>query len=107
MAFDGVWELRRGSEVLGEIHVNDGEFPWLMGRFVPRPGFAEVKPLFDRSLELLHHDDGAQEGWEEVYDRIVETLTLVAPDGPVSDFLLHIKDGEAWFRWCDEPSGDR
>ncbi|MFJ6729966.1 hypothetical protein ACIQPQ_34205 [Streptomyces sp. NPDC091281] len=37
-----------------------------------------------------------------MYARIGETVELVAPDGPVAEFLLHIEDDRAWFRWNDE-----
>ena len=30
-------------------------------------------------------------------------MILVAPDGPVADFILHIDDGRAYFRWIDQP----
>ncbi|MFJ6982810.1 MULTISPECIES: hypothetical protein [unclassified Streptomyces] len=43
------------------------------------------------------------EAWEAVYARIGEAVELVAPDGPVAEFLLHIEDDRAWFRWNDEP----
>lgn len=44
------------------------------------------------------------ETWESIYQQITDTLALVKADGtPVAEFLLHIKDGDAWFRWSDEP----
>jgi hypothetical protein len=99
-----VWRLLRRGEPLGEIVVDDGDFPWLHGRFVPEPAFSEVRPLFERSLELLDAEDYA--AWEPAYDRINATMTLVAPDGPVAEFLLHIQADRAWFRWSDEPFAD-
>ncbi|GAA2796179.1 hypothetical protein GCM10010505_24310 [Kitasatospora aburaviensis] len=103
MAFGGTWRLlrRNGDEPLGEILVDDGDFPWLSGHFVPAPGFAAVKPWFDESRALLDAED--YEGFDRSYDRIAAALTLVAPDGPVAEFLLHINGDRASFRWSDEP----
>ncbi|MEV7228074.1 MULTISPECIES: hypothetical protein [Polymorphospora] len=103
-----VWQLRRGDEVLGEITVTDADFPWLGGCFAARPGFAEVAPLFAEEVALatvLEDDDSAAavEAWETAYDRITTLMTLVAPSGPVAEFLLHMGAGECWFRWSDEP----
>ncbi|MEV4460428.1 hypothetical protein [Microbispora sp. NPDC049633] len=47
-----VWQLRRGGEILGEIRVDGGDFPWLSGRFVARSGYAAVEPLFVEELAL-------------------------------------------------------
>ena len=100
-----IWRLYRGKELLGLIHIDDADFPWLSGRFLPQPGFAEVKPLFDEEIALCEQEDLDVEAWEAAYERIREAgLVLVAPDGhPAAEFLLHIRGDEAWFRWSDEP----
>lgn len=107
----GVWRLQRGEELLGEIVIEDSDFPWLSGRFRPQPTFAEVRPLFDEELalvETLLDSESAEdvEAWERVYERITGSLSLVAPHGLVPEFLLHIQGDEAWFRWSDEPFPD-
>lgn len=105
MGFDGqVWRLERARELLGEIVVEEADFPWLSGRFTPEPAFAEVKPWFDEALALLDAEE--YEGFEDAYARIAGCLSLVAPTGPVAEFLLHVQDGQAWFRWSDEPLDD-
>jgi hypothetical protein len=96
-----VWQLRRAGEVIGEIVLDEGDFPWLSGRFVPAAGFAEVKQLFDRELALLEEQD--LDEWDVVVREIGEKLQLVAPGGPVAEFLLHIDGERAWFRWSDVP----
>lgn len=93
-----VWRLCRGAETLGEITITEADFPWLTGRFTPRPAFAEVKPLFDAELALIEVDKDV-EAWERAYSRISTTMTLLPPVGAVSAFLLHIRGDEAWFRW--------
>ena len=98
------WELRDGDELVGVITIEDQDFPWLSGPFEALPGFARWAPLFDASATLLDEisdsDDAAEwERWERLYDRISGALTLVAPHEPVTDFLLHVEDGWASFRW--------
>ncbi|MEU9126929.1 hypothetical protein AB0D08_02235 [Kitasatospora sp. NPDC048540] len=108
MAFDGeVWRLVRregpaGEEGgVGEIVVDDADFPWLHGRFVPGPGFPAVEPLFARARALCEAEEW--EAFDDAYEEITGRLALVSPSGPVAEFLLHIEDGRAWFRWSEEP----
>ncbi|MFI2206679.1 hypothetical protein ACH47Z_39335 [Streptomyces sp. NPDC020192] len=102
MGFEGeVWRLMRQDKLLGEITIDEADFPWLNGRFLPTRAFAEVKPWFDASLALMEAEE--YERFDDSYDRIAGALSLVAPSGPVAEFLLHIDDGHAWFRWSDEP----
>ncbi|MDW8478294.1 hypothetical protein R3L02_41845 [Streptomyces scabiei] len=43
MGFEGeVWRLMRQEDLLGEIVIDQADFPWLNGRFVPTPTFGEV-----------------------------------------------------------------
>jgi hypothetical protein len=100
-----VWRLLRGEAIIGEVHITDADFPWLNGRFVPRDGFEDVRPLFEAELALVDHEGELDiETWESIYKQITDTLAFVKADGtPVAEFLLHIKDDDAWFRWSDEP----
>ncbi|MFF7456311.1 hypothetical protein [Kitasatospora sp. NPDC008115] len=96
-----VWRLVRQDEPVGEVVVDSADFPWLYGRFVPGPGFAAVEPWFTEAAALVEADEW--ERFEECYDRIASTLTLVGPKGPAAEFLLHIEGDQARFRWSDEP----
>jgi hypothetical protein len=105
MGFDGdVWYVRSGEESVGEILIDDADFPWLSGRFTPGPAFASVQDLFAREL-LLAGQDGERhrQQWEAVQDDIRRRVALVSPDGPVPEFLLHIDGDRAWFRWSEKP----
>ncbi|MEV0536138.1 hypothetical protein [Kitasatospora sp. NPDC050463] len=105
MGFEGeVWRLVRQEGSVGEIVIDEADFPWLHGQFLPGPAFMDVKPWFDTSLALLEAED--YERFEEAYDRIARSLSLAGPSGPVPEFLLHIQDDRAWFRWSDEPFED-
>ncbi|MFI5753808.1 hypothetical protein [Streptomyces sp. NPDC051569] len=103
-----VWRVitgRRGGTV-GDIVIEEADAPWHRGRFIPGPGFASVKPLFERELTLLGRIDEEPEAWEAAYDQVARAVSLVAPRGPVADFLLHIDGDRAWFRWSDTPLTD-
>lgn len=108
---ENIWKLKHADELIGEIHITDSDFPWLCGTFVASPGFAHFKPLFDRELELMESDnpgaEDAMDSWEKTYELINNALTLIDAEGmPVAEFLLHIQNGDAWFRWSDEPFGE-
>ena len=105
MGFEGqVWRLEQGKTLLGEIVIEEADFPWLSGRFIADPAFATVKPWFDETLALLEAEQHEQ--FDAAYDRIAQALTLASPSGPVAEFLLHVQDDQAWFRWSDEPFDD-
>ncbi|GAB7106391.1 hypothetical protein JCM4814A_47050 [Streptomyces phaeofaciens JCM 4814] len=114
MGFDGeIWRVtgRDGEGPVGEIVVDDADFPWLSGRFGAGPAYAAVEPFFARELELLEANleeraDDTRQEWEEAYDEIRRRVSLVSPRGPVAEFLLHIQGEQAWFRWSDEPFED-
>jgi hypothetical protein len=100
-----VWRLYRGEDLVADLVVTGGDFPWLQARVEPRPPFDEVQELFAEDLRLMDRDD--PEGvaaWEAVQDRIRQTLVLEYPDGGrIPEFLLHIENESAWWRWSDEP----
>jgi hypothetical protein len=105
VGFDGeVWRVLSGQEAVGEIRIDEADFPWLSGTFTPGPAYEGVRELFARELALV-----AVEGeldvaaWEEAYDEIRRRVSLVSPRGPVPEFLLHIEGDTAWFRWSEEP----
>ncbi|MGV9455252.1 hypothetical protein [Streptomyces sp. NPDC003635] len=107
MGFDGeVWQVRGGDGPVGEIRIDEADFPWLSGRFTPGPGYASVRELFARELALLDRLDEHVEEWEAVHAEIARRVRLASPDGPVAEFLLHIDGDRAWFRWSDEPFED-
>jgi hypothetical protein len=104
----GVWQVRSGDQRVGEILIDEADFPWLSGGFTPGPAFDTVRDLFARELELVRRlaerdDDEIVDEWERAYDEIRARVSLSSPDGPVPEFLLHIEGDHAWFRWSDEP----
>jgi hypothetical protein len=96
--------LRRGYERLGTLEVIGIDQPWIRCRFEPLPAFEGIRPLFDEELRLLEQQakDQAWDHWEEAYSRIDALgLCIGALDGAddITDFILHIKDDKAWFRY--------
>ncbi|MGA3489544.1 hypothetical protein ACK8GG_16215 [Micromonosporaceae bacterium DT55] len=100
-----LWHLRRGEEIVAQIRVHSVDQPWSTGQFEAGLGFADLAPLFQREVELVDSDgDLDGEAWEAIQDRICRMVSLVKPDGQqVADFVLHVRGGEASFRWSDEP----
>jgi hypothetical protein len=101
------WTLRHGDELVGTITIENQDFPWLSGTFTPEPAFGRWAPLFAAEQALLDEvtESDSEEGWarwEAAYERISTALTLTAPNEPVAEYLLHIEDGKAWFRWSSE-----
>jgi hypothetical protein len=102
-----LWTLVKGDEVVGEILVDDHDFPWFFGRFTAAPGFAEVRHLFEAEATLsglMQDDDSVYPAWEAAYLQIRAAVELCGPSGtPVAEFLLHIDGEHVGFRWTDEP----
>lgn len=99
-----IWRLvdRATATTVGEIHVEDADFPWLTGRFAPLPDFTSFRPLFDALAERLEAEDW--DGFELAHHRIDTALALHRPGaGAVPDYLLRLDGDEAAFRWADAP----
>jgi hypothetical protein len=113
MGFGGRWLLRDHDGVLlAELEVTDGDFPWLSATVRPTEAFEAVRPVFEAELRALRAsedstDDGEVDAWERAYLEVRAAVVLIDPDGqPVSEFLLHVEDDQAWWRWMDGPLDD-
>jgi hypothetical protein len=97
-----MWLLYAGDELVAELEVTGGDFPWLHASVRPRSGFERYRELFAKEAAASE-----AESWSAadlLYYRIRSQLRLVAPGGEdVPEFLLHIDGDEAWWRWSDEP----
>ena len=92
--------LKRGEELLGVLRATRTDFPWVICEFERTASYESVQPLFDEELSLLEAD--RMDAWESAYDRI-NALGLQLIDAKdemhISEFLLHIRGDEAWFRY--------
>ena len=101
---DRVLQVRRGEQIIAELAVTGGDFPWLNATVWSSPGFEQIRPLFQEELRALEHIDDDLGVWEAAYENIRSAITLHYPDGrPVPEFLLHVDGSDAWWRWSDEP----
>jgi hypothetical protein len=102
---DQRWRLISGDVLVGVIEVSDSDFPWLSGRFEPTAAFVDYRDAFAKELELVEGDlQHKIDEWESAYRVISDQLRLVRPDGTsVPEYLLHIRETEAWFRYSDVP----
>ncbi|MFD7729212.1 hypothetical protein ACFV6F_02345 [Kitasatospora phosalacinea] len=95
------WRLLRGGELVGEIRIDEADFPWLSGEFVPGPAWPGLAPGFAECRRLAEAEEWA--AWERAYDPLEAACALHSPDGPVAEFLLHVEPPRAWFRFSEEP----
>jgi hypothetical protein len=100
-----VWKLYAGDEVVANLVVTGGDFPWLDARVEPRPAFEAFRPLFDEEWAATQAEDWDRA--DEVYHEIKNALRLADPDGvDVVEFLLHVQGEDARWRWSYEPFDD-
>jgi hypothetical protein len=96
------WRLYAGDELVADLVVSGGDFPWLHATVEQKPGFECYRELFAKELAASE-----AEQWSAAaifYNRIRSELRLAQPDGGgVAEFLLHVDGDEAWWRWDDEP----
>lgn len=82
-----VWTLHHGGKLVAELVVTGLDWPWVHARVVARPGFDELRPLFDE---------------EFAYSAVRDAVTMRYPDGrDVAEFLLQIDGDVAWWRSTD------
>jgi hypothetical protein len=106
MSAPEAWRLYAGDELVADLVVTRGDFPWLHATVEANAGFERYRDLFAK--ELAASEAAAEtDSWSaaDIYHyRIRAELRLVAPDGrEVPEFLLHVDESEAWWRWSDEP----
>jgi hypothetical protein len=94
------WELKQGDRLVGILVFEAQDMFWSDCRFEAGPGWAEVRPLFERSRGAWRggDTDAAIAADEAIYD---VGMVLQPSDGSeaITDFLLRIEDDWARFRW--------
>jgi len=99
-----VWQVQRGGQVIAELVVTGGDFPWLNATVRSSPVFEEVRPLFEEELRALDHIEDDLGARDAAYENIRGAMTLHYPDWrPVPEFLPHVDGQDAWWRWSGEP----
>jgi hypothetical protein len=97
-----VWKVYAGDELVADLVVTGGAFPWLEARVEARPAFAAVRPLFDEEWAATEPEDWDRA--DHLYRALNDALRLVDAKGvAVAEFLPHVQGDEAWWRWSYEP----
>lgn len=100
-----IWKLYARDDVVAELVVTGGDFPWLEARVEPRPGLERYRALFDAEWAASQAEDW--EAADRIYGQFQRELRLVDANGvEVAEFLLHIQGRDAWWRWSYEPFDD-
>lgn len=100
-----VWTLRRDGDLVAELAVISGDRPWVTSWVSAKPGMDDLRPLFERELDLLDEPDTDPAAWESAQQQLQDTLELHRPDGrAVREFVLHVDGNHAWWRWDDGES---
>jgi hypothetical protein len=94
-----VWRLHRGDELLAEIVVTGGDFPWLIGRATTYPAFDRYAPIFSEvATYIAETSDDAE--WLALQQDVMANVTLRHPNGDdVGRYLLYIDGDHASWRW--------
>jgi len=92
--------LKQSEKLVGTLRLYQIDQPYFYCKFEPTEAFQPFKSFFDQELKLLN--EGNFEVWDEFYHQITNfNLMLVVGEGGeiIKDFLLHIENDEAWFRY--------
>ena len=95
------WRLMQGETWLGTLTLERVNQPCFMTTFEPTDAFEATRPLFDEELRLAEAEDADWESVEPAYERIRNLGLRLQPlhgGDDITDFLLHIRGHEAWFR---------
>lgn len=96
------FQLKQKNQLLGTLRQYDSDFPWINCKFEPTEAFQQFKPLFDEELEFMKSEPFDIEEWDAAYRKIIDlNLRLIdlTDETSITEFLLHIKGDEAWFRY--------
>jgi hypothetical protein len=100
-----VWKLYAEGELVAELAVTGGDFPWLDARVEARPAFEPLRPLFAEELAATEAEEWDRA--DRLYRAVNDAVRFVDPQGvAVAEFLLHIQGDQAWWRWSYEPFDD-
>ncbi|WP_282202409.1 hypothetical protein [Kitasatospora fiedleri] len=94
------WQIKRGDGLIGTLVLEEVDMFWTDCRFVPSPGWENLRPLFEalRDAWRTGDTDAAVEADEAIH---AVGLVLVPMDGgaPLTKFLLRINGNKARFRY--------
>lgn len=95
MTTPGFGSCFAAKELLAELVVTGGDFPWLNARPLPRRGFEDVRPLSEEELRVRDHIDYDVDAWEAAYQDVRQAVRLRARDGRLVSEFLHSQGDDA------------
>ena len=96
------FQLKRKNKLLGTLRSYTIDQPFIYCKFEPTGAFQQFKPLFDEEVEFMESESFDIEEWDAAYRKILDlNLQLIdlTDKSLITEFMLHIKDDKAWFRY--------
>ncbi|WP_078882822.1 hypothetical protein [Streptomyces albus] len=93
------WHLMQGDRLVGTLIEEEVDMFWTDCRFVPGPGWTDLRPLFEASRDAWR--SGNREAAMEADETICAQGLVLAPvdsGTPLTQFLLRIDGDKARFR---------
>ncbi|GAA2267219.1 hypothetical protein GCM10010430_60510 [Kitasatospora cystarginea] len=94
------WQLKHGDGLIGTLVLEAVDMFWTDCRFVPGPGWENLRPLFEASRDAWKAGD--TDAAVEADDAIHAVGLVLVPVGggtPLTEFLLRINGDKARFRY--------
>lgn len=92
--------LKQDNQLVGMLRIDTIDQPYFYCKFESTEAFHYIKSFFEEELKLLNNEDF--EIWDEFYNQITSfNLKLIKCESGevIKDFILHIQNDEAWFRY--------
>jgi hypothetical protein len=96
------YQLKQNDILIGTLHSVNADLPWINCKFEPTEAFQFMKHLFDAEVRILNAEPFDLDEWEAAYGTIEElNLELKCQNEgiEIKEFLLHIQESDAWFRY--------
>ncbi|MFI5982355.1 hypothetical protein ACIBEA_15910 [Streptomyces sp. NPDC051555] len=75
------WRLMRGPRLVGDLYQYAIDMPWFVCRFVPGPGWPEIRGLYEAFAQ-----------WQDRREPDPEGIRFVELVGPIADLGLELWD---------------
>ncbi len=92
--------LKQDDQIVETLRVHTLDQTYFYCKFEATEAFQPFKSFFEEELKLLNDEDF--EVWDKFYNQITNfNLKIVKCESEefIEDFILHIQNDEAWFRY--------
>ncbi len=87
-------DLKRGETLLGILHLEEYDFPWVVCRFDAMSTFEDFRPLFAAELAV---DPDDMDAWGAAIGLGLELINATTGQ-TLGTFILHVEGEKASFR---------